>query len=121
MHIIAERLRGVSLDPYRELADRIVATAARAEFEEYLAADSAFHLALLKLTRNERLVELVAELRRQTRMVGLVSLGQTEELEKSSRETITCLIFWGGARRRRREVHDKTHWPRSRMVGRCLR
>lgn len=86
MHIAAERLHGTSLDDYRELADRIVSTAAQGDLEGYLAADSAFHLALLKLVGNERLVELVAELRRQTRMVGLAGLRQTEVLQESARE-----------------------------------
>jgi DNA-binding GntR family transcriptional regulator len=86
MHIVAERLRGASLDSYRALADRIVTTAAQVEFENYLATDSAFHLALLELTGNGRLVELVAELRKQTRMVGLVNMSETEELKKSALE-----------------------------------
>jgi DNA-binding GntR family transcriptional regulator len=86
MRIVAERLRGVPLDSYRNMAERIVTAAADAEFEDYLAADSEFHLALLRLTGNERLVELVAELRKQTRMVGLANLIHGEELKRSAQE-----------------------------------
>ncbi|MGA7835599.1 MAG: FCD domain-containing protein, partial [Acidimicrobiales bacterium] len=66
--------------------DLIAIAAGKAEFEDYLSGDSAFHLALLRLTGNERLVELVAELRKQTRMVGLSNMSQTIELKKSAHE-----------------------------------
>jgi DNA-binding GntR family transcriptional regulator len=74
------------LSRFRRLADEIVRAAAAGDFPTYLAADSAFHLALVTLAANERLVELVAELRSQTRMVGLASMKGTAELERSSLE-----------------------------------
>jgi DNA-binding GntR family transcriptional regulator len=86
MRLVAERLRSESLEQYRELAHRITESAALGDLEAYLAADSAFHTALLTLTGNDRLVELVAELRRQTRMVGLVDLRPSEELLRSAAE-----------------------------------
>ncbi len=95
MHLVAERLEGVPLDAYRVMADRIVTSAAAGEFEDYLKADSAFHLALLQLTGNGRLVELVAELRRQTRMVGLVNLRYKEELRLSAIEHHELLDLLG--------------------------
>lgn len=95
MHLAAQRLNGVPLESYRSMADRIVTSAAAGEFEEYLKADSAFHLALLQLTGNGRLVELVAELRRQTRMVGLVNLRHKEELRLSAQEHHELLDLLG--------------------------
>jgi len=95
MHIVAKRLSGAPLDYYRELADRIVTAAAEAEFEDYLSADSAFHLALLQLTENGRLVEHVAELRKQTRMIGLANMSQTEELKISALEHHELLELLG--------------------------
>jgi len=86
MRLVAERLRTESLEQYRELATRITESAARGDLEAYLAADSAFHTALLSLTENERLVELVTELRHQTRMVGLADLRPSEELLRSASE-----------------------------------
>jgi DNA-binding GntR family transcriptional regulator len=41
------------------------------EIPAFLVADREFHLALLRLARNERLVEVVANLRDQTRLIGL--------------------------------------------------
>ena len=95
MRIVAERLRGVPLDSYRGMAERIVTAAADVEFEDYLAADSEFHLALLRLTGNGRLVELVAELRKQTRMGGLVNLSHREELKISAVEHHELLDLLG--------------------------
>ena len=95
MHIVAEHLNGAPLSSYRALADRIVATAAKVDFVGYLAADSAFHLSLMKLTGNGRLVDLISELRKQTRMVGLVGLQNTEELEKSALEHHELLDLLG--------------------------
>ena len=86
MRIVAERLRGKSVEHYRVLAARIVDGAAKGDLEAYLAADLAFHSSLLKLTENERLVELVDELRRQTRMIALVHLRTSEELIHSAKE-----------------------------------
>lgn len=95
MGLVAQRLNGVSLDSYRAMADRIVTSAAAGEFDDYLAADSAFHLALLRLTDNDRLVELIAELRKQTRMVGLADLLYQEELRISALEHHELLDLLG--------------------------
>ncbi len=86
MRIVAERLRGTGAESLRAQADRIALAASNVEFEDYIAADSVFHLSLLRLTENERLIDLVTELRKQTRMVGLVNLSRTAELEESVRE-----------------------------------
>ena len=71
---------------FRSLADRIVANVEQVDFKGYLAADTAFHLALLELTDNRRLVDVVAEARKQTRMSGLVGLRNTEMLRRSAQE-----------------------------------
>lgn len=95
MGLVAQRLNGVELDSYRAMADRIVTSAAEGEFDNYLAADSVFHLALMQLTGNGRLVELVAELRKQTRMVGLANLLHKEELRASALEHHELLDLLG--------------------------
>ncbi len=86
MRIVAERLRGARMDGYEALADRIVAAAEHGDFKGYLAADTSFHLGLLAVTDNRRLVETDAELRRQTRMVGLVAMRNSDELRRSAHE-----------------------------------
>ncbi len=98
MHLVAQHLNGLALDAYRKMADRIVTSAATGDFEEYLQADSAFHLALLELTGNARLVAHVAELRQQTRLVGLVNLQHKKELRISAQEHHELLDLLGVGR-----------------------
>jgi DNA-binding GntR family transcriptional regulator len=86
VRLVAEDFPLEQLPRFRGLADEIVSSAAAADFPEYFAADSAFHRALIELTGNRRLVGLVAELRSQTRMVGLAQLKDTAELTQSARE-----------------------------------
>jgi DNA-binding GntR family transcriptional regulator len=86
MRLVAERLRTSSPEPYREMARRVSERAALADREAYLAAHSAFHGALLALTGNQHLVELVAELRRQTRTIGLAEQHPSEEILRSAAE-----------------------------------
>jgi DNA-binding GntR family transcriptional regulator len=75
---VVERLLG--------LAEEIVRAGREGRFEDYLEADTTFHLTLLELTGNRQLVRLVRELRQQTRLVGLVNLADSDELEGSSLE-----------------------------------
>lgn len=86
MPLVAERLRTKSLEPYREMASRIAESAAHGDREAYLVAHATFHGALLALTDNQRLVELVAELRRQTRTIGVADQHPSEEILRSAAE-----------------------------------
>ena len=95
MRIVAERLKGAPLDTYRTLANRIVANVEQVDFNGYLAADTAFHRSLLELTGNRRLIDLVGELRKQTRMSGLVGLRNTEMLHRSAHEHHELLDLLG--------------------------
>lgn len=65
---------------FRILADAIVSAARARDFAAYLASDLRFHLELLKLLGNDRLVEQVALLRDQTRQVNLTVLDRDESL-----------------------------------------
>jgi len=58
----------------RQLAQEIVDGARAGDLAQYTEADREFHLRLLGYSGNQRLVDLVAELRGQTRLVGLASL-----------------------------------------------
>jgi len=70
----------------RELADRIVAAGKGRRFDEYLEADTAFHLRILAVTGNQKLVDTVRELRQQTRLVGLVRLADSDTLVPTAQE-----------------------------------
>jgi DNA-binding GntR family transcriptional regulator len=86
MRLVAERFQTEPVEPYREMARRVSQRAALDDREAYLAEHSAFHSALIALTDNRHLVELVAELRRQTRMIGVAEQHPSPEILRSVAE-----------------------------------
>ncbi|MGX5696178.1 GntR family transcriptional regulator [Agromyces soli] len=86
MRMIAGTLSAEVVAELEALAERIVSAGREGRFEDYLEADTAFHLALLEHAGNRHLVQLVRELRQQTRLVGLVNLSESDALVASSLE-----------------------------------
>ncbi|GAB6858138.1 GntR family transcriptional regulator [Microbacterium xylanilyticum] len=80
MRRIAGRIDATLEKELRALAERIVAAGRDGQFDEYLEADTTFHLRILAVTGNAKLVETVRELRQQTRLVGLVRLADSDTL-----------------------------------------
>jgi DNA-binding GntR family transcriptional regulator len=75
----------------RRLAQDIVDWAEAGDLGEYTQADRTFHLRLLEYAGNTRLVELVSDLRGQTRLLGLAALLENDELVESAREHLTIV------------------------------
>ena len=75
----------------RQMAQEIVDGARAGDLAQYTEADRDFHLRLLAYSGNQRLVDLVAELRGQTRLVGLASLLDRGYLVSSAREHLDLL------------------------------
>jgi DNA-binding GntR family transcriptional regulator len=86
MRGLAGRVPDETVRRLTALADEIVIAGREARFEEYLEADTAFHVMLLELVGNPHLVRIVRELRQQTRLLGLVNLSDSDALETSSLE-----------------------------------
>ncbi|MFC6091675.1 GntR family transcriptional regulator [Saccharothrix lopnurensis] len=86
MREIARTVQPSAVAGLRVKAQAIVDAAAAADLAAYLAADLDFHLRLLELHGNRRLVAIVADLRQQTRMVGLAGMVGTTELARSAAE-----------------------------------
>jgi DNA-binding GntR family transcriptional regulator len=78
---------------FRQLANSIVAGAQVADLRSYLESDAEFHLSLLQELGNRHLLEIVRDLRSQTRLLGLVALIETEELMQSAQEHHQLLDF----------------------------
>lgn len=70
----------------RALARRIERFAADGDLLAYLTADREFHLGLLGMTGNERLVEIVGSLRSHVRLFGLAPMIANGQLGESARE-----------------------------------
>lgn len=74
----------------RELAAEIVGYAERGDLIGYTEADRRFHLELLAYSDNPRLVDTIATLRSQTRLLGLAALSE-RELTDSAAEHLTLM------------------------------
>ncbi|MFB7514562.1 GntR family transcriptional regulator [Streptomyces sp. NPDC056144] len=109
------------LEELRPVAEEIVSRAREHDLIGYLEADRRFHLALLALSGNERLVETVGELRKRSRLYGLTGLDAAGKLVSSAEEHLELLDLMldgdaGGAEEcmRRHLGHVRSLWADSR-------
>ncbi|WP_214107381.1 GntR family transcriptional regulator [Acrocarpospora catenulata] len=79
------------LESLRPLAREIVSAAERGDLLTYVNADLRFHLELLGLSGNARLVEVVRDLRARARLYGLRGLADKGLLAHSAREHLDLL------------------------------
>jgi DNA-binding GntR family transcriptional regulator len=102
------RLAGLALpDEIRDLRPivaQIEMAAASADLPGFLGRDRDFHLRLLSLAGNRRLVEIVSRLRDQSRLHGLQELVGSQSLVESAREHARLLDAV--------EAHDSDHAAR---------
>jgi DNA-binding GntR family transcriptional regulator len=78
-------------DKFRTIADEIVSSARKGDLINYLDADRRFHLGLLELGNNERLVQIIDGLRDQTRLYGLKDMSDKGTLVISAEEHLPIL------------------------------
>lgn len=81
----------VALEALRPVAEEIVSAAASGDLITYVEADLRFHLGLLALAGNEHLVEVVADLRKRSRLYGLTALVEQGRLKSSAEEHLELL------------------------------
>ncbi|MDQ1006523.1 GntR family transcriptional regulator [Streptomyces sp. NPDC002867] len=79
------------LEALRPVAEEIVRAARDHDLVGYLEADRRFHLSLLALSGNDRLVETVGDLRKRSRLYGLTALDEGGELIPSAEEHLELL------------------------------
>lgn len=91
MRTLAGRFPLETIPEWRALAEEIVVHADKANLTGFIERDRDFHLGLLHLYGNDRLVEMVRELRSQTRMVNLARMTKSHELPESAREHLEML------------------------------
>lgn len=102
---------------FRLLADEIVHAVAQEDVVAYLEADLAFHLGLLRILGNDRLVRTVRSLRDQTRQLNLAMQLGSEQLNRTARSHISlvdAIVADDGERLRSLMVehleHIRTDW-----------
>jgi DNA-binding GntR family transcriptional regulator len=86
LKLVIERASDAGLRELEEPLSALEAAADRNDVAEFLLADRDFHMGLLRLAGNQRMVEIVAGLRDQTRLVGLRSLAAADALQASAAE-----------------------------------
>ena len=74
------------LPPLRALAQDIVVAAEAGDLIAYIEADRVFHVTLLAYSGNQKLVDVVSDLRSQTRLLGLTPLVESGRLVQSAAE-----------------------------------
>jgi DNA-binding GntR family transcriptional regulator len=109
------------LETLRPLAEEIVAAAREHDVIRYLEADHRFHLELLTLAGNHHLVEVVADLRKRSRLFGLASLNEAGRLIASAQEHVELLDLMVAGRAqeaqdcmRQHLAHVRTLWADGR-------
>jgi DNA-binding GntR family transcriptional regulator len=83
---LAETITPEQLAELQVIADRISAAAGDGDIVAYIEADRQFHLGLLSLAGNARLVDLIDQLRMHTRLYGLEELAAKGDLGVSADE-----------------------------------
>jgi DNA-binding GntR family transcriptional regulator len=94
MAMVAHRASDNELLALRPLLEEMQ-TASENDLAEFLRMDQAFHVHLMELTRNTRLVKLVENLRDQTRLYGIAALlreGALKETMQEHRAILDALI-----------------------------
>ena len=109
MREIAGRIPSAAQTELREIAEEIVAAGAEGRLQDYLAADTRFHLLLIELVGNDHLTRLVRELRQQTRLGGLATLAESEVLVESSKEHARLLDLLASGDGEGAEALMRTH------------
>jgi len=88
---VAQVVAGAPLPRFRQLAEQITEAARDGNLTAFLELDRQFHLGLLDLLGNRRLVALVGQLRDQARMQGLQKLADRGELTHSGEEHVAIV------------------------------
>ncbi|MFC9227604.1 GntR family transcriptional regulator [Streptomyces decoyicus] len=107
------------LEALRPVAEEIVRAARAHDLIGYLEADRQFHLSLLSLSGNDRLVETVGELRKRSRLYGLTALDERGELIPSAEEHLELLdlMLAGDAKRAEKCMAEHLGHVRSLWAG----
>jgi DNA-binding GntR family transcriptional regulator len=84
--LVIEHATDEGLEALYEPLNELESAARRNDVAGFLVADRRFHLELLALAGNRRLVEIIAGLRDQTRIIGLRSLADRGALQATADE-----------------------------------
>lgn len=111
------RVTAEDLERLRTSAREMVGWAERDDLRTYLDLDRAFHLSLLEKSGNARLVDIVRDLRTQTRLYGMRALAEGHRLAESAAEHVELVELMAagdaegaGSLMRRHLRHVRGQW-----------
>jgi DNA-binding GntR family transcriptional regulator len=114
---LAPVITEAAVEELRPIAQSIIDSASDGDLIRYLEEDRCFHLRLLALAGNPRLVDVVRDLRAQTRLYGLDQLVEQDRLTASAAEHSELLdalvahdAAWTEAVMRRHIGHVRGIW-----------
>jgi DNA-binding GntR family transcriptional regulator len=116
MRRIARPMPGRQRDKFARLVAEMERRAQAADLTGFLEADRRFHLGLLALIGNQRLVEIVGSLRDQARLYGLADLARAGSLTASATEHIGILDAIAQGEGARAESLMRRHLEHTRGV-----
>lgn len=117
----AGQLPSADLQQCRDLVEQCKAAAAAGDLNRFLAADREFHLRLVATLGNRRLVQILGELRDETRLYGLRELAAGGRLVSSAdeHELLLAAIEAGDGNRAAREIAKHLKHTRGAWAGRA--
>jgi DNA-binding GntR family transcriptional regulator len=117
--LVAERASREDLMALRPLNEAVEEAARAQSLQDFLDADRTFHLSLLALAGNDRLVRIVGELRDQARVVGLGSPTAADLLEGSAAEHAQILdaLLGGKVAEAQQQMVEHLHFTRGIWAG----
>jgi DNA-binding GntR family transcriptional regulator len=120
MALVVQRASDAELAAVDAIVDALETSAKERDVAEFLVNDRDFHLTLLGLTGNQRLVREVAQLRDQTRLVGIRALAEEDQLSESAAEHRPLLeaLKARDAARAEQMMRDHIHHTRGIWAGR---
>lgn len=106
---LAETIEPAQVSKLEPLAAKICEAAVAGDLIGYIEIDRQFHIALLECSGNRRLVDVVNELRGQTRLYGLSKLVREHRLIRSAEEHLELLDALRAHDRERSEEIMRRH------------
>ncbi|MER7370218.1 GntR family transcriptional regulator [Nonomuraea wenchangensis] len=93
---LAGTMEAAAFERLRPIAEEIVVAGEAGDLLAYVDADLRFHVELLALSGNARLVSVVRDLRNRARLYGLSQLSERDALGDSAREHLALLDALAG-------------------------
>ncbi|MFC7621012.1 GntR family transcriptional regulator [Microlunatus sp. GCM10028923] len=109
VRLVAGTIDAAGIERLREQAGKIVDAARAGDLIDYVSCDLDFHLTLLEHAGNRLLLDVVADLRAKTRLLGLTPLLESGRLVESAEEHLVIMDLVEAGRGEDAEAYLRRH------------